>query len=725
MILSVIPDRGRYFREMASSGLLEQAKERRYRLDMRLGESSEMEFTIVDDGAGKSQLDEDPEVLSEIESLISGRQLPRDAMVVRRGEGSLGIGLPIVVNLLLAALVGISLYAVTTIFNTREEALALDTAEVFSTESRIIEEIRRSSEEQLSEKEAEIDAIESQLSSLAESKRELEENLDAEVAGREAELRAQLNAELEAERQRLQALGTSEADIAERIEELEAEREAEVESQVQAYRDEVEAEFNARIDELESDTAALEEQLAQERADLEAQLSEAQEAAGAAQQRLQTLESEQATTQLFQDQLAGTYEQVFSALRNDNYGAAREALEGLSALFDTPTFLGVSQIQARRETQLRVADSILSLINQEERLAEQRSALEDQLASVEGDRAGASAELLEEQQQTITTLEQTNESVRESLQQSQTEVERLSGLVSNLEQQSAALNEREAELEARISELEADRTSLQQSLAAQEDELGQEITQLESDLAKVRSERDQLQAALETERAESVALEEQLEDELEDQESALSSSAAEQESRIAELRAELARLEEQRESQAQRVAELEAEVDRVVQEAERRVAEAQAEERRATLNRVIAVVESSDADSGSASEPEDQASAAEASTDDAEIEEAAETVRRIVVEQSRTTGLNKELLGLVTASGDPERIAVRTLTASSAEIGDRVEIRRGTRTGDGILVAVGEVTRASAGVVDLRVSATERGLSVQASDAVFVLDQGP
>ncbi len=692
---------------MAQSGLLEQAKQRRYRLTISPGDSAELSFEIVSGGepvletggdapqganaptvgeedtatstAGAGGLppapaeEEDPDVRAEIENLVAGRRISSESVVLRRGEGRLGIGLPVVVNVLLALIVAGALYTVTTLFNTREEAIAVDTAEVFSTESRIIEELIRTSEEELSRKEAEINAIESQLSDLAESKAALEEGLDQEIARREEQLRAQLEQELQAERERLEALGTSEAEIAAQIEALESARTSDVESELASYRNELEAEFETRISELEAQSTALEEQLSAERVELQAQVARAQEAASTAEARLSNLEREQQVVGLFQDQLAGAYERVFQSLREDDYAAARDALSGVDEVFQIPTFAGVGGIQARRDIDRRITTTIADLIDQEERSAGQQAALQSELAEIEGDAIAVREELLARQQEEIGALEDRIAELTASLGEARSRSAELEGNVTSLEDELA-------EVRADRSEAVADRATLREenaTLRQQIENFESRVSGLEDQVADLRNDRAtlaQTQGDLERELARARESIRNRDAELREARAALAAGDA----RRAEVEADLATLQETRRQQSERIAELETEIEEELQNPERVTANTGTEGSESAAPR----------------------------SDAAEVDD---------VWQFR-----RELLGIVTSTQGGDQLVVRSLVAGGARQGDRVQIRRRSSDGSDTLIADGRILDVASGLATVEVLSLHSG-SVQRADTAFVL----
>lgn len=711
---------------MARTGLLQQAQEYRYHLDIRPRDDAQADFALVrkhapatdaasssrigdtgNAGEGASPETEDPEVLAEIEGLVAERNRPRGSMELLRGEGRLGLGLPVLVTLLLTVLSAATIFVVQEIFSTREDAITLNTAEVFSTESRLIGEILRSSEEALSAKEAEIAAIESRLSDLAASKAELEENLEDEVALREEELRRELQTELQEERARLQELGTSQAEISEQLAAIEAEREAALASQLSDFRGDLEAEYEGRISELEGQADSLEEQLETERAALqeelsraEAQATEAQAQASAAQQQLRSLEERSRTISLFQDQLAGSYQAVFTALDAGDFAGAREALDRLNRVFENPSFAGIPSIQDRQEIDVRVAGTIRSLIAREEASAEEQAALQEQLARIREEGGAAEAQIIEEQQARIAALEEENEALN------------------------ATLEERMAELQARQEELISERNLL----AEEQDSLIEERDSLAVSRDTLIAERDSLAAAREgliEDRDALADARDRLAARLEEQERLRSERVSSLQAEREELQQQVRTLEEELEGTS--VA-LEREQDTVTR-LESRIAEL--ESRRDTLQRELAAAVAADQSSSS---PPGVPQAVEGGSSDAVAEGRGSASSSVGTSSTGTSSTETSaalrsqsrlrLIGVVTSRAREQILTVRSLLSpgaseSAAESGRAVQIRRGDREGAAALVGEGEIIGVSGGVIEILL---EENRGVQPADAVFVVE---
>ena len=337
------------------------------------------EVSVVDDTSVTA--DERAEIDREIDKLVASADaeatLPREFLMPQRS----GILLPLLIWVIAGgAFAGGFLY-LQNLFATRESDITIESADFFSTESQVIEQLIRESEEALAAKEEEITNIQGRLVQLSEERANLEENLEAEVAQREEQLRAELAQELEAERTRLAGQGQSQAQIDARIAEIEAARQAEVDAQLQTFRDEAEQQLTdlqtqlaAQEAQLEQTLAASEEELgrlqeeaaAREeelRAEFTAEIAELEEAEQQALAELEQLQQRQEEEDLLTDRVLGSFTVVVQDIEE---GLTEEALEGLNSLERLLLNEGVGSAdrQRRRQTELALAGTLRGLVQE-------------------------------------------------------------------------------------------------------------------------------------------------------------------------------------------------------------------------------------------------------------------------------------------------------------------------------------------------------------------------
>lgn len=375
--------------------------------------------------------DEREEIEREIDTLVneSGREssLPPEYLRPRRS----GFGLPVLIWILAGAAFTAGFVFISTYFQVREESIALESRDYFTTEAQLIEEILRESEQRLAAKDEEINEIQDRLARLDAEKANLEENLEAEVAEREAQLRAELEAELAAERERLAEAGQSEEEIEARLQEIEADREAEVAAQIDAFRAQAEQEVNelqAQLDEQEAqlqqtleasreERERLAEEAAQREAELRAEfteeIEELEEAERAALGRIEELQALREEEQLLTDRVLGSFAVIVQDIEE---GLTDEALEGLASLERLLLGEGVGSAdrRQRRETELALVSTLRGLVREVDVLRQNiavrdLTTSEEETAQIEQQRA---AQLIETAAQTVELAEAAREEGR-------------------------------------------------------------------------------------------------------------------------------------------------------------------------------------------------------------------------------------------------------------------------------------------------------------------------
>ena len=325
--------------------------------------------------------DEREEIEREIDALVSegGREssLSPEFLKPRRS----GFGLPILVWVLAGAAFTAGFFYISNYFQVREESITLESRGYFSTEAQLIEEILRESEQRLAAKDQEIGQIQDRLAQLDAEKQSLEQNVEQEIAAREAELRSALEAELEAERARLAEAGESQAQIDARIDALAAEREAEVAAQLETFREaaneelaEVQEQLAAQEAQLQQTLAASREErerLANEAAEREAELraqfsaeiAELEDAEQAALARIDELQELSERERLLADRVLGSFTVIVQDIEE---GLSSDALSGLASLERLLLDEGVGSTvrQRRRQTELALVSTLRGLVQE-------------------------------------------------------------------------------------------------------------------------------------------------------------------------------------------------------------------------------------------------------------------------------------------------------------------------------------------------------------------------
>jgi hypothetical protein len=357
------------------SGLFQRALEIRNHTQ----EDLEGEEFALDESSGISKEDQQ-EILREIEKVSEESRISVTPETMAVQAAKKGFLFPLLVNILFVVLLAGGGYGLYYLFQRGETVLMEEGGPIASAEGRLIEELKRESEAALLAKNREISQIQSRLQDIDDQRRELQADMDAKVAAREAELRRALDAELEAERDRLRQQGVSEADIASRLQSMESVKTSEFQSQLDTFKQQADAERLRQEEDLENLQREYQQNLTQAQADrqrvqqeaetreaelrsqLDAQTAQLEQATLEAKAELNKLAAQQEKQNLAASQLTGFYSQVKEDLQEGDYDGALEDLEAIKEYLDDPAVATLPNILQRREIELFVVDSISSLV---------------------------------------------------------------------------------------------------------------------------------------------------------------------------------------------------------------------------------------------------------------------------------------------------------------------------------------------------------------------------
>lgn len=482
---------------MNTRSLLKQARDLREQERAASGE-------IVDDLAEEER----SAVLSEIEQIVAKNRIQAGPETFRLKAQRRGLGLPLFVNIAAVVVVGAGLWLTSVYFAGRTQDARSGADITVTAESRIIEEVRRRSEQALAERDAEILAVQEELAAIQAQQRALAEEIDSQVAEREDELRTQVARDVAIERTRLQDEGLSSAEVDRLLSQYESARIAELEAELEQYREQLIAAQETRTAELARQEAATESALesarrervaileearqAEEelRADFEAQLGRQRDEAEEAQARLSALTDQQEQRSFIENQIAGFYERIRTEVARARYVEAALLVEQLRNYLDRPDVRELPFMRDRRASDLYILESMNRLI---EPLAADRSAVEDlsgQMASLQDERE---------------TLRETEESLRAQLAEARAEVEEAQNEASEARaaadaaREDASVSDAEAEAaESRAAAAETQALEAEQRARAAEER----VAAAEAEAAEARTAFTESQARLEALQAE-------------------------------------------------------------------------------------------------------------------------------------------------------------------------------------------------------------------------------
>ncbi len=322
------------------------------------------------------------EILEEIDRVIADNRLTSsDESGLKKAKT--GAILPLIINILAISAVAATVYFSGRMFEQKKDNLNQLNATYTSAEGKLLEELKKESEQKLSEKDSQINQIQSELSELDRQSRELADTMEQRIADRETELRSALEAELERERQNMRSAGRTEADISAELERIEAARMAEYDAEIQAFRNENEkaleaqrqeleaarrqneqllAQVNSEKDQIRQETAARENELT---AQYEAEKSALAEEAAAAAAKIEELTRNRERESLVIDQINGSYEQIFNLIRNSSYEQAISAIQSLNEYINDPTLSNLAAVQKRKANDIEILNVLKQRIEEQ------------------------------------------------------------------------------------------------------------------------------------------------------------------------------------------------------------------------------------------------------------------------------------------------------------------------------------------------------------------------
>jgi hypothetical protein len=332
------------------------------------------EFLITDDT--KISEEDRNEILSQIETVVEKNQIPITDELFKLHPKKKGVMFPVLLNIITLLLVAGGVLFMFRFFQARQESLSMETQAYLSTEGKLIEELRKETEEALSAKEQEIYKIQNELAELDRQSRDLQQNMEESIRMREEELREELEAELAAEQERLQGEGVSQQEIEARLEALEARRGEEFNRQIAEYRDEAQAELAQKeaeltearkmaeqiLEQANEERARLAEETRQREAELRRQFEEEREAlesrSSEAETKLRELAEIREREILINDQIIGSYAEIIDDIQAGNVEAAGNSLEELKRFIQDPAIQTLPSIANRKNVELFIINNM-------------------------------------------------------------------------------------------------------------------------------------------------------------------------------------------------------------------------------------------------------------------------------------------------------------------------------------------------------------------------------
>ena len=336
-------------------------------------------------------------ILRQINEVIDRNRIKVDSDTFSITAKRSGIGLPILINAAVAAVVVAAILTFSLLFNRQEEVLAAGTGTILSAESKLIETLREESQAQLQNKDREILSVQQRLQDTLDQQKLLQAQTEQTLRQREDELEEQFQRALEEERQRLLQQGLTTTAVEERLLTFQAEKRSEVEAEFDAFRRQTEQaaaqreeaiaglvqDYEQELQSAQAERSELERQLQERETELQRQFEERTQAleserAQAAAQ-LSRLQEQQRQEQLVRDQILSAYETVNQQIAAGQYEAALEQLDSLRSYLNREPARSLAGVQRRRPVELFIISSLEDLI--QSRSAEEERDLDSLVAA--------------------------------------------------------------------------------------------------------------------------------------------------------------------------------------------------------------------------------------------------------------------------------------------------------------------------------------------------------
>jgi hypothetical protein len=348
------------------SGLLEKADRGREEDQQETGPGSR----AADSGIS---LKEREEILAQIEEAVAKTRTPAgDHDLSYQSERS-GALLPIVVNAIAILVIAAGALLFSWFFNRSEQLLTSGSAPVLTAESKVVDTIKRESEQKLAGKDKEIADIQGRLSEIGGQLSALKSDSVEKIRRREEELRAALAAELAAEREKLGRAGASTKSIDQQVQLTEDRKTKELNTALAAFRRQADAELarketeiNARfseyqrsLEEARAEKTRLQEEMAAQREDL---LAKAKGDTAKLAEALGSLREQQQKEQLVADQVSASYRLVDAEMAAGRWDGSIGALDSLAGYLDQPAIAALPAVQRRKPVELFLIASLRGLV---------------------------------------------------------------------------------------------------------------------------------------------------------------------------------------------------------------------------------------------------------------------------------------------------------------------------------------------------------------------------
>jgi hypothetical protein len=299
-------------------------------------------------------VDEQVEIIGEINDILRKNRLAIRPETLDFTPRRRGATLPILVNAGAAVLTLAAALGIAALFNARERTLMSRPATLLTAEGRVVQALKKETEEQLGRKNLEIARIQASLESLARDRDRLKLENQAQLERREEELKSALARELSAERQKLERQGLDKTAVDRQLAELQGRLAEENRRQLEELRRRAETELAAK----DASLAALEQKY--------------QDSLDAFRQdrlQLAALTAQREQEKLASDQLLAAYTKVFDSWKASRYDEAQRNLGAVRELLSREAITSLPAIRSRLPVERSLVEALTRLFESEKTAA--------------------------------------------------------------------------------------------------------------------------------------------------------------------------------------------------------------------------------------------------------------------------------------------------------------------------------------------------------------------
>lgn len=338
---------------------------------------------LVSKGEGDGAMENIPAeerdtILHEIDVILAKNRVQVESSIPSGGRS--GVGLPVIANLVILAVVATAVLLFTRGLNGEESRLATGARTILGAENQVVDAIRQESAAQLGQKDKEIVSFQKRLDEASQESERLKVQTAAAIQKRTAELAAEMKASLEAERARLQKAGLDQVALDARLGQYENGLKVETAKQAEAFRKKAEedaarnqaaadalvAEYQRSLNQAQDDRSKLQQQYQSREADLKRQYDAESKAAqaekGQALAELGRIQDLQRQEGLVMGSILSAYNGINRQIQDGDNDGALKSLASLRASLDREPAVSLAAIRDRRPVELFIIGSLEELV---------------------------------------------------------------------------------------------------------------------------------------------------------------------------------------------------------------------------------------------------------------------------------------------------------------------------------------------------------------------------